>query len=343
MADVTKVRATTDGHVDMSVPVARATPEGTVDGQDPTVEPAPETPAPEDPTPAPEDAPQGDETPSDEETPKPEEKEPASAKFEALSRQERQNQQDRAAIKAERKALEAEKAEIENAKKLKQLAKDDPKAFLQMVEESTGLSNAYQHITEALLDSDKFADKQANEAENDRLAKIEAFIDEQRKEKQTAEEQAAVRNFTSEIDAHMKTVAEETPLLNAIGSAQMVYDNIVSEHFAKTDGDILPIEQAVQLGEERLREELGSTLDKLFEAGPVRELALQKLTALGVDVPRGTPPPPEESEPQRQNVTPKPATLSNRQQTTVPLRGSAYRGVTEDESKRLAAQLLRWD
>ena len=163
---------------------------------------------------------------------------------------------ERAALADERKAVEEKLAAATSADDLLKLAKERPTEFFAR----TGLT--YKDLTEAVLKEGE------PPTADDRVSKLEARLEAEAKARadaeakraadaeraETEENERAVTAFKSSVADFVKANSETYELVAAEGAHELVFD-LIAENYARTKGQIMPIEKAVELVESHLFEE----------------------------------------------------------------------------------------
>lgn len=261
-----------------------------------------------------------------------------SAKFAAIAREEKKMRLEREKFKAEREAeraaLAKEKEEVARHRELKSKLKSDRGLALKYLEEG-GLT--YDDLTQLILNDNKptpeMMAKQVRE-------EMEAFKREQEEAKRRAEEEAQKKqaeqlqsvldNFKNEITTFVDQNAETYELTKTHPEGVELIFNVIDQHHAQT-GRILSTEEAAKYVEAYLEEEA----EKLYRG-------TKKLQAKigGAPAPKTDPEVAPKATPAQAAATQTPKTLTNTQQATVA--APVERELSPDESKALAAKMLRW-
>jgi len=261
-----------------------------------------------------------EQAPKDAEKP-PEKEDKFSSKFAALARREKQ--------------LLAREAEIKTKSEKLKSFDDEEKAFhADPFDYLKKKFNAdYNYLTQRVLNNNQLTEAQKVEMVEKRLEKFvsdqqaekeraKQELEQTQKQKQNAEYQATIETFVSNIDKAIKADPDNFEFLNAQEEApQMVY-NVIEEHFSKT-GKVLETAQAIEYVEKYLESES----EKYLNLKKIKSKFEQPKDAQGKFVPQ----------------TPKPSapkTLTNSHQTEVP--APQQKALTPEESKRIAAKMLRW-
>lgn len=277
----------------------------------PTTPPSVQVPAENAPTLSPEA--KAPEAPAPEKAPEPDKREiDLSNRFAALTRKERQLVERERAFKQQEKLLA-------DYQKAKDSAKTDPMALL----EAHGWT--YDQLTNFVLSDRQLTPEQ-------RLKLLEERIEGERKAKEDeaakAEEarvQQAIDDHKASIKAFVEKDKDTFELIHAQEAFDLVY-NVIEQHYYQTleaqgEGEVLPIEKAAKAVEDWLE-------------GRARETVLK----LKKFAPKETPPAAAEPEAKTQPQAP---TLTNRAVTSAPPSASP-KDLSDEDSKRAAASLLRW-
>lgn len=299
--------------------------ESAVDATNPPVE----TPAaiePVDPaTPAEGVEPEGVETPEEPQTNEAEERlkaqeEDFSRRFAALTRRERDFLARESEVKKEREELSSVREKLDNIKK-------DPMGVLAL----GGWD--MQSLADFVLNNNQVP---ADKAANDRIAQLEAQINElkegREKEQLTAkeqQEQEQIAQFKTNIKTEVESNLDKFELINVNEAFDMVYD-VIESHFQQTfdettgQGQILDIKVAAEAVEKHLEEQA----DTFFKA---KKFASRLR--------------PQEPEPQEPigEPTDKPQsapTLTHRQTASVTAPQQPEQYMSDEESKAAAARFL---
>ena len=155
-----------------------------------------------------------------------------SKSFAAIAKREREVLNMRQQAKLEREALDAQKKEYEDWKATKELAKKNPKAYL----EKAGLT--YEELTEFLLNDQKpTADSEVKSVREE----LEKFKQEQAERLKLQEEnelklqqqavEKTIADFKATISEMVSKDQEKYELINIFEQQDMIYDTI-SEHYA---------------------------------------------------------------------------------------------------------------
>ena len=247
-----------------------------------------------------------------EETAQPQDTEQFDSKFAALSRREK-------ALREREAQLEQKYGNKQKEVPLEYKLKQNPLKAL----EEMGLS--YDKLTElALNDGQLTPDMQMrlmrDELESDYKNKFEA-LENRLNEKEKADEESRYNsvkeNFMGEIDYFVKNNKDSYEFVAHNEAKEVVYD-VIEEHYNET-GRILDIKDAVNAVESYLEEEA----EKLFQLNKIKSRFEPNRT-------------PEPQEPPRQSQT----TLSNAHSAQAQER--VARSLSDEESKREIAKMLRW-
>jgi hypothetical protein len=235
------------------------------------------------------------------------------SKFAALSRREK-------ALREREAELEQRYGNREKEVPLEYKLKQNPLKAL----EEMGLS--YDKLTElALNDGQLTPDMQMklmrDELEDDYRSKFEA-LEKRLNDKEVADEESRYNsvkeNFMGEIDYFVKNNKDSYEFVDHNQAKEVVYD-VIEEHYNET-GRILDIKDAVDAVESYLEEEA----EKLFQLNKIKSRFEPNRT-------------PEPEETPRQSQT----TLSNAHSAQAQER--VARTLSDEESKREIAKLLRWN
>lgn len=246
-------------------------------------------------------------------------------RFAALTKKER------AVIERER-AIKAQEREIAEWKKSKEAAKLDPVAFL----ESHGLS--YDQVTQFILNDRKLTEGQ-------RLAMLEERLKKEDEERAKAAKNAERAEVTQTITQHKAQIADfiaqggdDFEVTRSYGEdgADLVFQVIEERYNATFDaetgvGEIIPIEVAARQVEDYLENLARERVLKLKKFQPKIEVV--------TDAVPSTPP----AKGVAPEIAKRPApTLTNAAVASIPPVDSR-RDLSDEESKRLSASLLRWN
>lgn len=245
-----------------------------------------------------------------------------SRKFAALSRREKE-------IRAKEAEYDQRIADLEHQFSAREPQKEPEIPFdVQLRQnplkalESVGLS--YDKLTELALNDGKLTPEMQmklmrEELETDYKSKFEDLENRLVEKEQSLEEQRyedTKTGFQHEIESFVNSSGEEYELIRANEANDVVYD-VIEEHYNET-GKILDIKEAAEAVESYLEEETS----KLLKLGKVRS----KFN-IGNN----------EQEPQRQSQV----TLSNAHSAQANER--VARELSNEESKRAMAEMLKWD
>lgn len=244
-------------------------------------------------------------------------------RFAALTKKER-------AIVERERALKAQEREVSEWKKAREAARLDPLAFL----EANGLS--YDQVTQFVLNDRKLTEAQ-------RLALVEERLKKEDESRAEAAKAAEQREIQETINGHKSAIGEflskggddfEVTMSHGDEGVELVYQ-VIEQRYRETfdpetgQGEILPIADAAKEVEaylENLARERVLKLKKFQPKGEVKnEAASPTPPATGV-VPETKRPAP---------------TLTNAAVASTPPPES-HKDLSDEESKRYAASLLRW-
>jgi hypothetical protein len=260
------------------------------------------------------------------ETAKPEQDPKFAARFAALTRRERQIQEREAKIKAE-------ESEFRAWKKAKETAKINPVAYL----EQSGLS--YSEITEYLLNNGPktMTVEEKLAALEERLESDKKAQEEAKEAEKKAQEEASIQETIAKVKTGIsnlvETEADAFELISAHGSdaQDLVFEVLVErwENLGEDKSDFFPIERSVKWGCEQVEKYLENQATE-------KVLKLKKFSPKQEGESPGNVP----SEPKTDTQT---RTLTNRM-TASPAVSSSDKTeyLSDEESKRRAASLLRW-
>lgn len=245
------------------------------------------------------------------------------ARFAALTKKER------AVVERER-ALKAQEREFTEWKKAKEAARLDPLAFL----ESNGLT--YDQVTQFVLNDRKLTEAQ-------RLALLEERLQKEDASKVEAAKAAEQREIQETINGHKSAIGEflskggddfEVTLSHGDEGVELVYQVIEQRYRDTFDpetgrGEILPIDAAAKEVEAYLENLARERVLKLKKFQPKIEVKNEAAT-------------PTPTAPGVVPETKRPApTLTNASVASTPPPES-LKDLSDEESKRYAASLLRW-
>lgn len=264
---------------------------------------------------------------AEKEEPKPEQNDEFASKFAALSRKEK-------AVREQEQALETKLAEIEQRQKeideqygkYKDLSSRIKERPLDVLQEN---DLDFETLTRMVLENDGKPTPEMqiqqlrSEIENKYSKEVENLRKELEEKEKSAEEkrhQEVIENYKSELNEYIESNSENYELIKLNEASDLVYE-VIEEHYNET-GRILSNEEACQHVEDYLLEEA----KKHLNVNKIKSLLGQKETE--------TPPP---GSPQKAAVN----TLSNTEAATVP--NISSRNLSDEESKREAAKLIKWD
>lgn len=244
------------------------------------------------------------------------------AKFAALSRKEKaikqresQLQQQMQQLEQRLKQIEAQGKEVESFKSLPDRLKREP---LKVLEES-GLK--FEQLAEMVLNDGKpTQDMVLQEYEKKVMAKmqeLEAKLAEKEQKEQEAKYEAALQQFQAQLTDFINKT-EDYELIRANDAVDLVYE-VIEKHHNDT-GEILSNKEASDAVEAYLLEEA----KKLVDREKVKKL-LQPT-----------------AEPKPKTAPTGAKTLSNAQAAQAPKQSTA-KFMSDEDSKREAAKLIRWD
>lgn len=244
------------------------------------------------------------------------EEDPAFTKrFAALTRRER-------ALQERERLFREQQAEVERLRQSQQIAKTDPLAFLQ----AHGLT--YQEITDHVLNN-------GEPTAEFRVRKLEEQIERERQERERQRQEDRQKEIDTTISgfkSQVKSMIDQQGDTYELIRSQEAYDTVfetIEAYFAKT-GQILDVDVAAKHVEEELEQHARKILGlKRFAPKEPQPLS-ETLESAVAEAP--VPPPP---------ATP-PKTLTAAQTTGAAPLAKPGEVLSEDESKRRAAQLLRW-
>ncbi len=237
-----------------------------------------------------------------------------SARFTALAKKDKALTQRERAIKAQEQALT-------EYTKAKEQARLDPLAFL----EAHGLS--YDDVTQFVLNDRKLTDAQ-------RLALVEEQLAAEREAKTQAQKDAERADVEATINGHKEAIkdfiisgGDAFELCQSHEAEDLVYE-VIEQHWTET-GEILPIKSAAEAVEMHLENLAREKVLKLKRFQPKTEPS---------QTPAATEPPAEQ-EPRRS----APTTLTNSAVSSAPppVSSDDRSDLTDEESKRRSAQMLR--
>lgn len=252
------------------------------------------------------------------------------SKFAALSRREKSLRQKEQSIDDKLAQLEERFEQLSRPQESAQEEKT-PEIPLEMRLKKDPLNTLkelgydFQTLTDLALNDGKLTPEMQiqlmrEEIDSKYSSELETLRNELREEKQTVEEKKyedTIQNFKFEIADYVDS-SEGFDLIKAYDARDQVYD-VISEHHKDT-GRVMNIEEASNYVEEYLMEEA----KKLMGVEKFKKLLN-----------------PEEKKEPVQEKKPSGVTLSNSQASTVS--SEPGRLLSEDDSKRKAAKLLRWN
>lgn len=237
-----------------------------------------------------------------------------SPRFAALAKREK------VLVEREKAAKEKEKAYSE-WQKAKEQARLDPMAFLQAHDLS------YDQVTEFLLNDRKLTDAQRLALVEERLKKEDEDRTTAAKEAQRAEVQRTIDSHKDAIKTFVDSDADTFELTRANDAYELVY-SVIEQHWEES-GQILPIEQAAKEVEAYLETQARERVLKLKRFQPKQDAKTDATPATTTPV----------AEPETRRPAP---TLTNASVSSAPPADSDdRRHMSDEESKRRSAQLLR--
>lgn len=262
------------------------------------------------------------EEPKQEEPKQSEQEERFAAKFAALSRKEKavrqreaQLQQQMQELEAKIKAMEQQQNEVQSYKSLPERLKKEPFKVLQ----EQGLS--FEQLAEMVLNDGKpTQDMILSEYEKKVMSKVQE-LEQKLAEKEAKEQEERYQAAIEQFQGQLTDFINETPeyeLIKANDAADLVFQ-VIEEHHNET-GEILSNKEACDAVEEYLLDEA----KKLVDREKVKKL-LQPQTPNKPAAPQG------KSSPTLSNAAAAQATKS------------AAKFLSDEESKREAAKLIRWE
>lgn len=305
--------------------------ESAVNSASPDVTPPVETPAPDPQTPV-EEGPDGDPPPAAAEGDNTEEKQPDtkqdedfSRRFAALTRRERD-------LLARESQIKQKEQEVGSSSELRDKLKNSPLEVL----EQHGWT--FKDLADVVLRDGKLPPEREQQnvvqALQDEINSLKERLDGRDQQEVQSKEQKAVETFKENISAHIKDNVDKFDLINVNGdeAIEMVYD-VIDAHFQNTfdqstgQGDILDISVAAEHVERHLEEQAS----KLFKARKFAD-RLRPLDDKGE--PQETP----EAPPAK---TPPSPTLTQRTTTSATPVSQGEYYMSDEESKRKAAEFLK--
>lgn len=250
---------------------------------------------------------------------KPEEDPKFAARFAALSKRERQ-------ILDREKAIKAREADTEYQSYMssKKNAKENPLAYLQ----TAGLS--YEELTNYLISQ---VDSTKPLTADDKIAALEKRIEEDKQarvreaqEKEQADLQAAVDQYKTNIKDHIDSDKDKYELIHANDGHDLVFE-VALAHWENTGGakggEVMAYDKAAEAVEAYLEQQVRDKILKTKKFAPAEPEAKKD----------GVP---------GQKLTVPSPTLTNRNTVTAPSLNSPSKFMSDEDSKRRAAALLRW-
>ncbi len=256
--------------------------------------------------------------PSDETAPPvPPKPDKLASKFAALARRERQ------LVERERSATEKLKS-VEAYERAKKSAADDPGAAL----ESLGLT--YEALTDWVLSDKKPARDPEVKTLTEKLEKLEKDAQDKEAALARANEERAVEDFKRGQVEAVKSAGDKYELVNQMGRHDLVFD--VTQEYFKANGKVPAHDEAAQLVEDYL-------LSEITKYKGVKKLAalFGSLDASTSKAPAKTTDP---KTPDSGSKTTK--TLTNTLSDAAPSPDDDPDTLSDAESKRRAARLIRW-
>lgn len=246
-------------------------------------------------------------------------------KFAALSRKEKAIRDKERALEMKIKEMETRSAQLEAEIKSKYV---DPEMLTQdplKVLSEKGLSP--EQLAELILNNGKKTPERLLEEYDKKMQAKLSEYEQKLQAKEQAEKQAQLEKVTNEFKNEIASFVSATPdyeLIRANSAESLVYD-VIEEHYLQTqdengeNGTILSNKEACDLVESYLLEQAKSVWEK----------ANKKLsTVYGLK---------SEAKPEPKGQSP---TLSNAMSASAPK--NADRKLTDEESKQLAAKMIRW-
>jgi hypothetical protein len=229
-------------------------------------------------------------------------------KFAALSRKEKELRK----VEEETKSIKEQYAEFTEAKKL---AKANPDEFLKK------FGVTYEELTEYYINGRPKVDPRVLEVE-EKLKAVQEELTAKEKKLQDEARNSAISAYKAEIKSHVKTQGDKYEFINASEAYDLVYQ-VTKEYFDTNDGKILTHDEAAEMVEKYLEQEL----EIYTKTSKLRSKFAQKAdtkpeTPAKIDV---------------QNET---KTLTN--SMTSSATNTQSKPLTREESLERAARLIKW-
>ena len=241
--------------------------------------------------------------------------------FAKLARKEREIQRQAHEYKQQKARFEQEAKELAEYKSLKERAKADPLALTRHF----GLD--YKQLTNQILNDDKPTTDMELMTLKEQVEQLKAERQLEIQKQEQANTEKTINAFKSEMVSFLEGQGEKYELIKSFNAYDQVM-NTVYEHWKET-GEYLQVN------------EVADQLEAQMEAEARKLLSLKKLSpkqaeqvAEALDAKEGAAP-----EPQKPFQPAK--TLTNQMNTQAPIAKPAAL-LSEEESKRQAAKLLRW-
>lgn len=285
---------------------------------------------------APEAAP--DEAPAAAAEPAPAET-PDAERFAALARQEKALREERLRFKEEAAGIEALKGDLTSWKEAQELFKTNPTKALQLLGEKTGVDDPYSYITEAVINDGNLSSDQKQRLRDEQISALQEEIQNLKTEREQGVAQTAESKFRDHIGGYLAENTEDLPLVSGLQGKDYVYTILEQDFQKSSDPDnwdaYAALPAAAKAVEAQYEKEIADIATKISAVPKAKEILLSLLKT------SDSPPEEEQQTSARLEATTRPTTLTNRATAETTPRGK-HRFLTEDESIRAAAELIKF-
>lgn len=254
------------------------------------------------------------------ETPKAEAEVPEfGPRFAALAKKER-------ALTEREKAIKAQERAVQDYAKAKENARLDPLGLL----EAHGLS--FDDVTQFVINDRKLTEAQRLALLEERIKRDEEQKSKEAKDRERQEVESTITEHKDAIASFVHAGGDDFELVRAHGQDGVELVHQVVQDYWEANGQILPIDRAAKEVEAWLENQAREKVLKLKRFQPKQEV-----------MEPATPPQGDQAGADAGGETRKPPTptLTNRASATAPP-AESHNDLSDEDSKRKAAQLLRW-
>lgn len=242
-----------------------------------------------------------------------------------LTKKERELQKGFHELKQAKAELDSYKKELEEYRSLREKAKADPLAL------TKHFGIEYKSLTNQILNDERPTPEMEIQSLREKIQKLEDERSQERQQAERSKTEATIENFKGEVVSYLEAKGDQYELVRTFGA----YDQIISQiydHWKET-GEYLQVDDVASALESQMEQEARKLLS-LKKLSPKQAAQVTEALENKENAPAA---------PSLEN--PKPPSASKTLTNTMVSQGTAPKPtyLSDEESKREAAKLLKWN